>query len=118
MESTNLLVSFRTTPQQRELINKSLVDRCAISYLDEVTDREAAIRSAQVILAWNPPKEFSHAEYSLMGNVRFMQLLSAGADHVPFDLLPEGLVVAGNVGAYAKPMAEHVMALTLALAKN
>ena len=121
MESINILVSFQTSPAQKELIESNLSKFGTISYLSELGSgeaRSAAIRSADVVLAWNPPKEFSKDEYAMMQNARFMQLLSAGADHIPFALLPKDLTVAGNVGAYAKPMAEHAMAMALALAKN
>jgi glycerate dehydrogenase len=47
-----------------------------------------------------------------------IQLLSAGADHLPFPELRSDIVLASNIGAYAEPMAEHVLALALALAKN
>ena len=47
-----------------------------------------------------------------------MQLESAGADSVPFERLAPAVSVASNAGAYAQPMAEHVLALTLALAKR
>ena len=121
MESINTLVSFRTSPAQKELIKNGLSGFGNVVFLNEVDSgeaRSAAIRKADVILTWNAPKEFSKDEYAMMENARFMQLLSAGADHIPFELLPKDLTVAGNVGAYAKPMAEHAMAMALALAKN
>jgi phosphoglycerate dehydrogenase-like enzyme len=45
-------------------------------------------------------------------------LLAAGADGTDFAAIPERMVIASNVGAYAKPIAEHVMAMTLALARR
>ena len=53
-----------------------------------------------------------------MKNLRFVQLVSAGANHVPYSLIPEEVVIASNVGAFAEPMAEHILAMVLALAKK
>src|SRR5262249_25431658 len=50
--------------------------------------------------------------------LRFVQLLSAGADSVNYAAVPGRLMLASNVGAYAQPMAEYVMAVTLALARR
>jgi phosphoglycerate dehydrogenase-like enzyme len=45
-------------------------------------------------------------------------MLSAGLDTVDFDVIAPDIMVAGNVGAYAHPIAEHVMAMVLCLAKR
>ena len=50
--------------------------------------------------------------------LRFIQMLSAGLDTVDFDVIAPDIMVAGNVGAYAHPIAEHVMAMVLCLAKR
>ena len=118
MESKNVLVSIAANEQQKQLINRALSGLCEVSFLEDFQDRKSAIEKADVILAWNPPREFSNEEYALMKKAKLMQLLSAGADHLQFNLLPETLEVAGNVGAYATPMSEHAVAMVLALAKD
>lgn len=114
----NLLVSFNPDTTQRKIINESLKDSYTITYLDEAPDRREAIANAEVLLTWNPPREFSPEEYALFSHLRLMQLFSAGGDHLPDDLFEMHFDIAGNVGAYASPMAEHVMAMALALAKD
>ena len=118
MQEPTVLASFTADQGMRSIVEQGLANRARLVWLDTAQDRTEAIRQADVILSWNAPREFHEEEYALMQHARLLQLLSAGADHVPFQLLPESLTVAGNVGAYGGPMAEHVLALTLALAKN
>lgn len=73
---------------------------------------------ADVLIGWHLSEELPIGIWQDSPRLRFVQLLSAGADAVDFAALPERLVLASNVGAYAKPMAEHVMAMTLAFAKR
>lgn len=76
------------------------------------------LRQADVLLGWHLSQELPAGAWQDASRLRFVQLLSAGADAVDFAAIPQRLVVAGNVGAYAEPMAEYVMAVTLALARR
>jgi phosphoglycerate dehydrogenase-like enzyme len=80
-------------------------------------DRGRVIRLADVLFVWNWAREVRPGE-GRRSKARLVQLISAGADHLPFDQVPAGAVIAGNAGAYAEPMAEHVVAMTLALLKR
>jgi phosphoglycerate dehydrogenase-like enzyme len=80
-------------------------------------ERIRTLRAADVLFVWNWQRELRPAERRTL-SARFVQLLSAGADHLPFDQLPPNAVIASNVGAYAEPMAEHAVAMTLALLKR
>ena len=62
--------------------------------------------------------ELSPSEVALLKPGGLLQILFAGADNVPFSLLPEGVVIASNAGAFAEPIAEHVLAMTLCLSKK
>jgi len=119
-DPTCILATFRTDRGERELLSEFFQDGVEVRYLEDVSDDERAdwIRQADVIISFNFPREIQDEEVPLLEHAEFLQLASAGASHVPYDRLPESLVVASNVGAYAEPMAEHTMAMALALAKR
>ncbi len=80
----------------------------------------AALGQASALLGWQlsrelPPGGLTRASAP---KLELIQLLSAGLDSVDFAAIPDHVTVAGNVGAYAGPIAEHVMAMTLSLAKH
>jgi phosphoglycerate dehydrogenase-like enzyme len=102
-------------------------DRLAELFGDEVRaeavvelpeeERARTLAAADALLVWDWRREFHPDEGPTLGT-RFVQLLSAGADQLPFDQLPPKAVIASNVGAYAEPMAEHALAMSLALLKR
>lgn len=80
--------------------------------------RMQALRRADVLLAWELPEEIPAGALGQAERLRFVQLLSAGVDKVDFSALPDRLIVASNAGAYAGAISEHVLAMTLSLAKR
>jgi phosphoglycerate dehydrogenase-like enzyme len=120
MDKRQVVVPFKPTAEQRAMLFQVLGSCAKLVFLNELSpsERERALGEATAMLSWNFPREILPEEHSLLEHVRFVQLVSAGADHVPLEDLPARLVVASNAGAYAAPMAEHVMAMTLALAKR
>ncbi len=81
-------------------------------------ERAALVAGAQAMIGWNPGRELLAGTLADLPELKFIQLLSAGADGVDFTAIPEHVVLAGNVGAYATPIAEHVVAMSLALARR
>jgi len=81
-------------------------------------DRIDAVADADVLLSLSPGQELADEGFHRLDGRQTIQLVTAGADHVPFERLPDGMDVLGNAGAYAEPMAEHALALYLALAKR
>jgi phosphoglycerate dehydrogenase-like enzyme len=120
MAKPHLIVSYEPGGKQREFLRDHLEAVAGLTFIRDVApeDREEALATADLLLAWNLPKELHTEEYALMRSLRFIQLLSAGANHVPFQLVPDEIVIASNVGAFAEPMAEHVLAMVLALSKQ
>ncbi len=117
---THILVTYKAPAEHKALYLDGLGGRASFAFLNElaVGEREPALREAEVLLSWNVPREIGVQSYGLLHRVSFLQLMSAGADHVPFGELPSHIIIASNHGAYAIPMAEHVLAMTLALAKR
>jgi phosphoglycerate dehydrogenase-like enzyme len=116
-----VLVSFDPPPDVRRGFEAGLDGAGEIVYLPDLSreGRGAALASADAVLTWHPGQELEGPEeFEGLRSAGLIQLLSAGVDHVPLDQIPQDVPVASNGGAYAPPMAEHVLALALALAKR
>ena len=120
MDKPNIVVTFQAPPEIKALLQNLLGDAGNLIFLAELPpeQRDKTLEHADVLLSWNLPREISPQEYPYLRHVKLIQLVSAGADHMPFAQLSEQTIIASNPGAYAVPMAEHVMAMTLALAKR
>ena len=117
----NILVTYTPGEEEKEVYREVLEGIANVHYLADKTGKERIelLNSAKVIIALSfSQNEIDPTEISRWENVRFVQLVYAGADNIPFAGIPEDTVVASNAGAFAEPIAEHVVALTLALAKN
>ena len=113
-------VSFPASPEFQSALADVLGGAATLAFLagQEDEDRRASLGTADALMCWNLERELTGPELAGARAVRFVQLLSAGADHVPFERIPDWVVVASNAGAYAEPMAEHVVAMASALAKR
>jgi phosphoglycerate dehydrogenase-like enzyme len=89
---------------------------CTYELDDE--QRAQTLRHAEALLAWELAKEIPAGALRETARLRFVQLLPAGVDAVDFSALPDQLIIACNAGAYAGAISEHVLAMTLSLAKR
>jgi glycerate dehydrogenase len=115
-----ILVTFPADVQFREAV-LNVLDNCGdLVFLSDLPEKQRAaeLSSAEVLFSWSPGRELQSSEFKMISRVKLIQLLSAGTDHVPFSQIPSGVEIAGNAGAYAEPMAEHVLAMILAIFKN
>jgi glycerate dehydrogenase len=119
MSTASVLVTF-STDEERPALEEGVPPGTELQYLEDVPSesRAAAVGAADYVLTLSPARELSDAEFARLGADQVLQLVTAGVDHVPFERLPDGMQVASNAGAYAEPMAEHVLALYLALSKR
>ena len=120
MDKPNTVVTYNASHEQQALLLEVLGGVASLTFLTELApeQREQALEEATILLSWNFPREVQSPDYPRLRRILFIQLLSAGADHMPIAELSPRIIVASNPGAYAAPMAEHVLAMTLALAKH
>jgi len=117
----HLIVTYSPAEEIKQIFHEVLGDLADIDFLpgNNVHERINLLNAADVIVALSfSKKEIDPREISHLQNLRFIQLVYAGADNIPFKLIPESIILACNVGAFAEPIAEHVLALVLALAKD
>ncbi len=121
-DAARVLITFAPPdPDVGAALRGPLEPLAEIAILPELAPdaRAGAIAGADAVVCWNPARELAGpGELDALGSARLIQMLSAGVDHVPFDRLPDGVPVAANAGAYAEPIAEHALAMALALAKQ
>jgi len=120
MTTPLLLVMLDVGASGRTVIEAAIGAVAHVAYLSDVPadERARVLSKATVLLARDTAKELRDGEPALLGTARLIQFVTAGVDYVPLGDLPKGLPVASNGGAYAEPMAEHALAMTLAALKR
>lgn len=120
MEDKLVTVMCNVTEEQREIFTGTLGGLASLVFIGDLPPegRVQAVASSNILISWNLSKELQSNEYAAPAKLQLIQLMFAGADQLPFSRLPGTAVIASNVGAYAGPMSEHVLAMTLALAKR
>src|SRR6266487_989096 len=106
--------------ERREVAGRKALGAFEPMMLEDLPEgeRDAVWATADVIVTMGFPREFPPDFRTKAPQVRLIQSLVAGVDHLPFDRFPAGAIVCGNAGAYNVSVAEHAMALLLAAAKD
>lgn len=101
------------------IYHEALGRKCQLLFLTELTgeERRRALETADILVCGHVRNELSAEEAALLGRVRFIQLLHAGADHIPFSLLPK-VPISCSRGKGAAEMSEHIAALALACSRR
>lgn len=115
-----VVITHRATATVRSVYTAALSDLCRVVFLEDAAaeDRAAMLSGADALISLNAREELTDRDAPSLARLRFVQLLTAGIDHVPFRFFPEGVPAASNAGVYAAQMAEHTVAMALAAAKR
>jgi glycerate dehydrogenase len=120
VNAQTIVVTFDPGGAGRAIVAETLGGSADAVYLSDLAEaeREAALRRATIVLSHNTAKELRPGEPALLAGAKLVQFMTAGVDFIPLHELPPGVPIASNGGAYAEPMAEHALAMTLAAAKR
>lgn len=115
MDPPQLLVSVPSDDRTRSAIERALPHVGFVFTAERPGRPWAGIRA---LLVGNPDRELPELRPGDLPDLKFVQTIYTGLDGFPFDRLPSGARVAGNVAAYAPFVAEHAVALLLASARD
>ncbi len=115
-------VTFNST-DSRSVIESKLAEIAEVRFLNQIPAEEELKRrqmllESNILFALQPEKELAALPADQIPRLDFVQFLSAGVDHIDFSHFPHMVPLAGNAGGFAKPIAEHVLAMALSLAKQ
>lgn len=116
----NITITYHATDDEKSVF-QDILNGENLFFLHDVSDineKQKILSESDILLSWNPTLELKDIDINALQNLQFVQLLSAGYDHLNFDYFSKQTIIASNQGAYAKPMAEHALAMILALAKK
>jgi phosphoglycerate dehydrogenase-like enzyme len=111
-----IATNFDLSSQAKKKLEKEVEGEYVLRDLEEITPNEYG--DVEVILLNRRWKSFTDEGLTKMPNLKLIQTMSAGVDHLDFQMVPERVTVCGNVGAYSDAIAEHVFGMVLCLGKN
>src|SRR5260370_24420972 len=94
---------------------------CSKAYelADLAEDRlDEILSSIDCLLVFSWPTQLTAERLQRMTNLRFVQSILAGVNHIPFESLDRNVIVSSNAGAYSDEVAEYAWALLLSAAKR
>lgn len=115
-----VLVTHTPPDPIRDAIVATFDDEADVRFLPDITgtEREETIRAARAVMTYQPFRDLGTDALEMLENCGLMQCLTAGIDYLPLSEIPSQIPVAYNAGAFAEPMAEHVVAMALAGSKR
>ncbi|MHA1616936.1 MAG: 2-hydroxyacid dehydrogenase [Candidatus Njordarchaeales archaeon] len=114
-----VLVMFRTIESDRKIIEETIGDLAKVFYLRDLDEDEKAKIIPQVkVIITGSGRDLSRDLIESATSLEMIQTLSAGVDNVPFQIIPENIIVCSNAGGNAQAVAEHALALLFAAVKR
>lgn len=119
MKTRRVIVTFPSELQGDEAVAEAIGKAAEISRLAERGDpaRASMLKQADAVISFMMHNELDRGDYALLKDGCLLQTLQAGVDALPFSDIPESVLICANTGAWADPMAEHILGMILSLGK-
>jgi len=101
--------SIRALSKYVRVYSSTALDEAALNQL---------LPSIDILLVFFWPSFLTPENLSRMSNLRLIQSVLAGVNHIPFAQLDKKVVVCSNAGAYSDEVAEYAWSLLLSTAKR
>jgi len=101
--------NIRTLSKYARVFSSTALDEASLSQL---------LPSIDILLVFFWPSFLNPENLSRMSNLRLIQSILAGVNHIPFAQLAKKVVVCSNAGAYSDEVAEYAWSLLLSAAKR
>jgi len=98
-----------------KIAGELLSDIAEVLFLEDIED---GVEDVEVLVLFQWRGVIGEGLIGRLRSLKFIQALTAGVNHLPFEEIPENVLVASNSGANAGYIAEHAFALMLAAAKR
>jgi glycerate dehydrogenase len=129
--TTGIKSNARTTllPKPTLLVTTDVVDEASVRTLSkhanvfesrklDESSLNQLLPSIETLLVFFWPKYLTPENLARMNNLRFVQSILAGVNHIPFSQLDNRVIVSSNAGAYSDEVAEYAWSLLLSAAKR
>jgi len=101
--------SIRALSKYARVFSSTALDEASLGQL---------LPSINILLVFFWPSFLTPENLSRMSNLRLIQSILAGVNHIPFAQLDKRVVVCSNAGAYSDEVAEYAWSLLLSAAKR
>ena len=116
MEKKIILTNSSLSDSDRHELETIETSGFIVRHLDEIKENE--LSKVEILLFERGEEWLTPERFRSMDSLRLFQNISAGVDHLDFGIIPEKVIVCGNVGAYGEQIAEYVFAAFLYYSKN
>lgn len=117
MKEKSVVVSASMSEESRIKIRSILSTMASVSFLADQEEelRKELLTNADALVSFFFNREVRKDEYPLLDRLQLLQTISTGVDYLPFSEIPENVIIACNAGGWSYQIAEHTVAMIMAL---